>query len=105
MDIESKASLEQTKARQEAEIEHRRAIDGLEISKTQQLAQIESSKFKSVVQSIGPNTLKSIAQAGPEMQAKLLSGLGVKSLLITDGNSPINLFNTANGLVGAPTVK
>jgi len=34
------------------------------------------------------------------MQAKLLGGLGVKSLLITDGNSPINLFNTANGLVG-----
>jgi len=101
--IESQATLGQTKARQEAEIEHRRAIDELEISKAQQLAQIESSKFKSVVTSIGPNTLKSIAQAGPEMQARLLSGLGVKSLLITDGNSPINLFNTANGLVGAPT--
>ena len=44
-----------------------------------------------------------IAQAGPEMQAKLLEGLGIKSLLITDGNSPINLFNTANGLITDPS--
>jgi len=33
------------------------------------------------------------------MQVKLLSSLGIQSTLITDGNSPINLFNTANGLV------
>jgi hypothetical protein len=26
------------------------------------------------------------------MQAKLLAGLGLNSVLITDGNSPINLF-------------
>jgi len=103
--IESSASLEQTKARQEAEIEHKRAIDELEISRAQKLSEIESAKFKSIINTIGPNTIKSIAQAGPEMQAKLLSGLGVKSLLITDGNSPINLFNTANGLVGTPFTK
>jgi len=35
------------------------------------------------------------------MQAKLLSGLGLKSFLITDGNRPINLFNTATGLIGS----
>ena len=34
-----------------------------------------------------------IAQAGPEMQAKLLQSLGLQSILITDGKSPINLFN------------
>ncbi|XP_071850070.1 major vault protein-like isoform X2 [Apostichopus japonicus] len=38
---------------------------------------------------------------GPEMQAKLLQSLGIQSTLITDGTSPINLFNTANGLLGA----
>jgi major vault protein len=36
------------------------------------------------------------------MQAKLLEGLGLKGYLITDGNSPINLFNTAQGMVGSP---
>jgi len=34
------------------------------------------------------------------MKAKLLNGLGLKGFLITDGKNPINLFNTANGLVG-----
>jgi hypothetical protein len=43
--------------------------------------------------------LRAIAAAGPELQVRLLQGLGLKSMLITDGRSPINLFNTANGLV------
>ena len=30
----------------------------------------------------------------------MLQALGMKSTLITDGSSPINLFTTANGLVG-----
>jgi hypothetical protein len=34
------------------------------------------------------------------MQAQLLQSLGLKGFMITDGNSPINLFNTANGLLG-----
>nr|BBB87256.1 major vault protein [Raphidocystis contractilis] len=102
MKIESDAELTQTKLRQDAEVDHRSKIDTLEISKADKLAEIESRKFKNIVDSIGASTIKDIAQAGPEMQAKLLGGLGVKSLLITDGNSPINLFNTANGLVGMP---
>ena len=32
---------------------------------------------------------------------KLLQSLGLQTTLITDGSSPINLFHTANGLVGA----
>jgi len=65
------------------------------------LAAIESSKFKNIVAAIGATTLKEIAEAGPEMQRQLLKGLGLKSFMITDGNSPINLFNTAGGLIGA----
>ena len=34
-------------------------------------------------------------------QAKLLQSLGIKSTLITDGSTPINLFTTASGLLGA----
>ncbi len=33
-------------------------------------------------------------------QAKLLSALGLQSVLVTDGKNPINLFNTAKGLLG-----
>jgi major vault protein len=39
-------------------------------------------------------------KAGPETKAKLLSGLGLKGYLVTDGKNPINLFNTANGFMG-----
>ena len=35
-----------------------------------------------------------------DWQVKMLQALGMKSTLITDGSSPINLFTTANGLVG-----
>lgn len=31
----------------------------------------------------------------------MLTALGLKSTLITDGSSPINLFTTASGLLGA----
>jgi len=31
----------------------------------------------------------------------MLQALGMKSTLITDGNSPINLLTTATGLVGS----
>jgi len=72
---------------------HQKALDDLEITKAKDLAEIEAEKFKSIVEAIGAETLAAVAQAGPEMQAKLLSGLGLKSFLLTDSNSPLNIFN------------
>jgi len=40
-----------------------------------------------------------MARAGPEMQAKLLKGLGLNGYMIMDAKNPVNLFNTANGLI------
>ena len=34
---------------------------------------------------------------------KLLQSLGIQSTIFTDGKSPINLFNTAQGLIGNMT--
>jgi len=98
--IQEAAALEQLKNKQEAEIAHQQAVNDLELSRARELAEIESKKFKDIVDAIGADVIASIAQAGPEMQAKLLNGLGLKSFMITDGKSPINLFNTANGLIG-----
>jgi len=98
--IKGEAELAELKLRQQAEIAHQRAVVDLEISKAKELAEIEAKKFKATVDAIGAETIKSMAEAGPAMQAKLLSGLGLKSFLITDGHSPINLFNTAQGLIG-----
>jgi len=98
--IKAEGELTQFKARQEAEITHQRSLNSLEIERAKELAAIESKKFADIVEAIGADTIKAMAEAGPAAQAKLLSGLGLKSFLITDGNSPINLFNTANGLLG-----
>jgi len=98
--IKSEAELTTSKAKQIADLEHQKAINELEINKARSLAEIESKKFKQIVDAIGADTIRSMSEAGPAMQAKLLGGLGLKSFLITDGNSPINLFNTANGLLG-----
>jgi major vault protein len=100
MKLTSEQELEETKARQEAEIEYQTLLNELELSRAREMATIESKKFSDIVSAIGADTIASIAQAGPEMQAKLLSGLGIQSLMITDGSSPINLFNTASGLIG-----
>jgi major vault protein len=97
--IKAFADLEQLKKKQVQEIEHKKAMAELEVNKARELAAIESKKFEEIVDAIGAETIKKIAQAGPEMQAKLLQGLGLKSLMITDGSSPINLFNTASGLI------
>jgi len=98
--IKSDADLEQLKQKQQAQIAHQKALNTLEIAKSKELSGIESTKFRAIVNSIGADTIQSMAEAGPATQAKLLQSLGLQSFLITDGNSPINLFSTANGLLG-----
>lgn len=97
--IRVEAELAQLRERQAAEVAHQKAVHALEVNKAREMANIEAQKFAEIVEAIGAETIKAIAQAGPEMQAKLLSGLGLQGFLITDGNSPINLFNTAQGLI------
>jgi len=98
--IKHETDLEQLKLQQEAQLSYKQRLNELELTKASELADIEGQKFKDIVDAIGADTIKAIAQAGPEMQAKLLQGLGLQGFMITDGTSPINLFNTANGFVG-----
>lgn len=54
---------------------------------------------------VGPRAEKGQGLSPPpapllRFQVKLLQSLGLKSALITDGSTPINLFNTALGLLG-----
>jgi major vault protein len=100
--IAAEAELAQLKAKQKAELEYKKRTNELELHKSRELADIEANKLAQIMEAIGPETIVAIAEAGPEMQAKLLEGLGLKGYLITDGNSPINLFNTAQGMVGSP---
>lgn len=95
-----KKCLEMLKAQQEAELAHQEKLAKLEIDRAKQLAEISAEEFKTRVSTIGPDVIAQIAKAGPELQAQLLKGLGIKSVLITDGKNPLNLFSTAKGLIG-----
>lgn len=97
--IEAASTLNELKLQQDEEVAYQNAVSQLTLNKQSRMADIETNKFKSLVDSIKPETIKSIARAGPEMQARLLKGLGLKGYLMTDGNSPINLFNAAKGMV------
>ncbi|XP_058627946.1 major vault protein isoform X2 [Onychostoma macrolepis] len=99
--IEADAELARLCKAREQELNYKKEMDQLEVQKQQKLADIESLRFKQLMESLGTETLKEMARAGPELQVKLLQSLGLKSTLITDGSSPINLFTTANGLLGA----
>lgn len=98
--IETEAELQRIQKVREQELVYARAQLELEVSKAQQLAEVEVKKFTQMTEALGPSTIRDLAVAGPEMQVKLLQSLGLKSTLITDGSTPINLFNTAFGLLG-----
>nr|XP_058948197.1 major vault protein-like isoform X1 [Pocillopora verrucosa]XP_058948198.1 major vault protein-like isoform X1 [Pocillopora verrucosa] len=99
--IEAESELQRLSKTREAELKYQHEQNTLDVTKAKEMSSIETDKFKNMVSSIGSDTIQAIATAGPEMQVKLLQSLGLKSTLITDGSSPINLFSTAQGLIGA----
>lgn len=98
--IETEAELQRVQKVRDLELAYARSQLELEVSRAQQLAEVEVKKFKQMTEALGPGTIKDLAVAGPEIQMKLLQSLGLKSTLITDGSTPINLFSTAFGLLG-----
>ena len=56
-----------TKTR-EAELGYKKQQDEMEINKAKKLSAIEMEKFENMVKAIGPDTIKAIANAGPQMQ-------------------------------------
>jgi len=97
--IRHEAEVVRLRVQHELELAHRKAIDELELAKARSLGELQTREFEAKVKVLGADTIRSMAQAGPELQAKLLQSLGIKSVLITDGNSPVNLFQTASGLI------
>lgn len=98
--IEAEGELARVKEVRTAELDYIGKQHQLEISRNQKLADIEVGRYERMISAIGTETLKSIAMAGPDLEVRLLQSLGLKTTLITDGNSPINLFSTAHGLIG-----
>ena len=100
MKIEAESELQRLTSAREAELKFVKTQNELDLAKSRETSDIETTKFKNMVDAIGSSTLQAIATAGPDMQVRMLQALGMKSTVITDGNTPINLFNTAQGLIG-----
>merc|ERR1712165_569944 len=101
MRIEADSELERLKAARDAEIQFLTEQNRLEVEKSEKMASIESAKFKAMVDAMGSETIRSIASGPQDHQVKMLQALGLQSTLITDGKNPVNLFNTAQGLLGS----
>ncbi|CAF3314215.1 unnamed protein product [Rotaria socialis] len=98
--IEAEAEISRLKLAREAEINYLREQNELEITKKAEMSRIETDKFKLQIESIGASTIQAIATSGPDTQVKLLQALGLQSMLVTDGHSPINLMGFGQGLLG-----
>ncbi|CAI8049167.1 Major vault protein [Geodia barretti] len=100
--IETNAELDcQTRAR-EAEIQFLKEQNELETSRARELGNIEVEKFSKTVDCIGQSTISTIAKAGPQAKMQLLQGLGIQNTLITDGKTPLNVYQASQGTLLSP---
>lgn len=100
-DIEANSELKRINDARTSELTYIGSTNELEIAKARQMADIETNKFKDMINSLGADNIAKIATSGHDNQLAMLRALGLQSTLITDGSTPLNLFNTAKGLVGA----
>jgi len=103
--IKEMSEIEYEKEKNAIELNHQKAMSILKIKKTKELAEIESGKFKSVMNAIGKATLVDIAKSGPEMQSQMLGSLGLQGYMLMDSKNPINLFTAAQGMVNTAEKK
>jgi major vault protein len=98
--IEADSELDRLIQARDAELKYSKEQTEQEVDRTTRMSNIEVNKFKNMVDAIGAPVLQAIATAGPDLQVRMLQALGLQSTLITDGSNPVNLFTTAQGLIG-----
>ena len=98
--IETESELERMNAARAADIKFAIESNNIEVEKAEKMAKIETDKFNQMVAALGKETIQAIASGPQDHQVKMLQSLGLSSTLITDGRTPINLLNTAGGLLG-----
>ena len=99
-EIQVRTELEMEVEKNQEAVEYQNTLNTLEVGKAKEMATIETEKFSKAVTSMGKETIEAIAAAGPENQVRLLKALNLQGYMVTDGSSPINLFNAAQGMTG-----
>jgi len=95
----AEASHDRQKQINDVKLSHQDIMSKLRINKKKEIANVETEKFESIMSTLGQDTLKDIARSGMQSQQELLKGLGLKGYLLTDGKTPVNLFNAAEGMM------
>ncbi|CAH8451700.1 unnamed protein product [Schistosoma guineensis] len=101
LSIETNAELERLKLARAAEIAYIKEKNELALKYKEDETEIEKSRFISMVNALGADTLRAMATAESDHNLSMLNALGLQSTLITDGTTPVNLLTTAHGLIGS----
>ncbi|KAL7061318.1 hypothetical protein AAHC03_010078 [Spirometra sp. Aus1] len=99
-EIKADAELKRLKLAREAELDYIQKKNQLNLERKKQDVEIETAYFLKRVEALGAENLRHIACAGPERDVRMLRALNLKSTLITDGRSPVNLLDATSGLIG-----
>lgn len=99
LEISNNQEAEALRLQQKLKYDYENTENDINATEQEKLATVEVDKIERMMKAIGPPTLAKIINAEPEMQQDLLKSLGLQGYLMTDGRNPINLFDTANGLV------
>lgn len=100
MEIETEAELERLMKAQTLELNYTMQMDKYMLTHRRAELAICLRRFTSMVKALGCDTICSLATANSEENVHILSVLGLKSALVTNGHTPVNLVDTAHGLIG-----
>ncbi len=98
--IRTEAEIKRLKAARELELDYTQKKNELELQRRRQEIELETEFYLKRVQAIGAENLRYIACAGPDRDVRMLKALNLKSTLITDGRTPVNLLDATTGLIG-----
>merc|ERR1711976_506937 len=83
--IESESLVNSMKLQNQKVEKHTENADRMEIDKKRKMTDLEVKKFEKYVNSLGRETIISMAKSGPGNKAKLLKSMGLEGYLVTDG--------------------
>ncbi|CDI97635.1 major vault protein [Echinococcus multilocularis] len=98
--IKTEAEIKRLRLARELELEFVQKKNDLALERRRQELEMETEFYLKRVQAIGSENLRHIACSGVERDVRMLKALNLKSTLITDGKTPINLLDATAGLIG-----
>ncbi|KAM7535706.1 hypothetical protein Aperf_G00000089290 [Anoplocephala perfoliata] len=101
--IKTEAELKRLTSAREMELDYLKKKNELELQRRHEELEMETEFYLKRVEAIGSENLKEIACSGAERDVRMLKALNLRSTLITDGRSPVNLLDATAGLIGQTT--